>query len=326
MDFQDYVSPVFRLDLLLARDDGDEGRSKDSSRLKFSRSDDEILAGFAAHVDRLVSAFDDFCRPEFCKVSEKRTAQPIGVNGKDPKPEGTIKGKTDANQGVSAYSTGQDIGTGSHSCGVQQDFESLLYPGEDSGSDFYSRFIGRVQVLESDRATKGHRIEYDRTASVFGRLGEANQPPTYIDRFFKVAHAGEACYRRAKQDILAIVRAHLQDNKRVLEIYQQFELVLEGKLAQRVTLTLAKVQEDGLTGQAADKEYAAAIKEVRFYQKLSRQLPTIVFLPMFEVGVRCVKDELQRRLDCLLDRIFDHYEARVMAAARALCSKYNSIC
>ena len=86
------------------------------------------------------------------------------------------------------------------------------------------------------------------------------------------------------------------------------------------------MRDEALTGEPADKEYAAAIKEVRYYQKLSRQLPTIVFMPMFEIGVRCVKDELQRRLQVLLDIVFEHYEADVVTAARALCSQYNSVC
>lgn len=89
---------------------------------------------------------------------------------------------------------------------------------------------------------------------------------------------------------------------------------------------LSAVQDNGLTGRAADKEYAATIKELRFYEKLSRQLPTVVFLPMFEVGVRGVKEEIQRRLAAQLDRVFEHYEAGAIAAARALCSKYETIC
>jgi hypothetical protein len=44
--------------------------------------------------------------------------------------------------------------------------------------------------------------------------------------------------------------------------------------------------------KVGDKDYAALIKELRYYQKLSRQLPSMVFLPMFEVGVLGVKEEI----------------------------------
>ena len=229
MDYQDYVSPVFRLDLLLARDDpsgDDEGRSMQGVAPKFSRSDDEILAGFAALVDRLVGSFDDFCRPEFCKIAEL-PASKSGAPGHGPastKLEGTASARVDPYQGLSGDSYGQDAAA--YSCGVQQDFEKLLYPGVDAGPSIYSKFIGRLEVSESDRATKGYRREYVRGASLLGPRGGAVKAPTYIDRFLRVADAGDACYRRAKQDILVVMAAHLKDTKRVLEIYQQFEPVM----------------------------------------------------------------------------------------------------
>jgi len=91
---------------------------------------------------------------------------------------------------------------------------------------------------------------------------------------------------------LSVIKAQLIDTKRVYEIYKQFGPVLDGTLTSKVARVLSTVRENGIIGEPADKEYAAIIKEVRFYLKLSRQLPTIVFLPMFEIGVRCVKDEI----------------------------------
>lgn len=74
------------------------------------------------------------------------------------------------------------------------------------------------------------------------------------------------------------------------------------------------------------REYTNVIKDLRCLQKLSRQLPTIVFLPMFEVGVKGVKDEIQRRIDALLQQVFDSYESGVIEGARVLCKKYEGIC
>ena len=108
-------------------------------------------------------------------------------------------------ESVRADSSGAD---GSYTCGVQQDFERLLYPNVESGSELFSSFVGRVQVAESDRATKGYRREYAKTANLFAKEVMA---PIYVDRFFRVAQPGEECFRRAKEEILEVVRAHLRD-------------------------------------------------------------------------------------------------------------------
>ncbi len=68
------------------------------------------------------------------------------------------------------------------------------------------------------------------------------------------------------------------------EIYAQFESVIKGTLQQRV--------KDFIQDERTERQYEALLKELRFYQKLSVQLPTIVFFPMFEVGTILVKEEI----------------------------------
>ena len=51
----------------------------------------------------------------------------------------------------------------------------------------------------------------------------------------------------------------------------------------------------------------------------------MVFLPVFEVGVKGVKEEIQRRLDRLLEQIFGSYEARVIKNSKAICAKYEAV-
>ena len=160
-------------------------------------------------------------------------------------------------------------------------------------------------------------------------MNSSSGAPKYVDRFLRVTDEAETCYQRAKEDILHIVSTHLREAKRVLEVYQQFDEVIKGPLARRVTKTLTQLQDDAIStlmfGHSADKDYSVLIKELRYLQKLSRQLPTIIFLPMFEVGARSVKEEIQRRLDGLLGQVFESYEAGVIAAAHALCNRYESI-
>jgi hypothetical protein len=69
MDFQDFVSPVFRLDLLLRRDDIYCYTSR-SEQLYFSLSDPAIIGGFQDMIDQITASFDDFLRPEYCKIKE----------------------------------------------------------------------------------------------------------------------------------------------------------------------------------------------------------------------------------------------------------------
>ena len=50
LDFQDVVSPVFRLDLVLQRDDAaddEDGLGLQGQQLEFSRTDEEVLDGFS---------------------------------------------------------------------------------------------------------------------------------------------------------------------------------------------------------------------------------------------------------------------------------------
>lgn len=54
-------------------------------------------------------------------------------------------------------------------------------------------------------------------------------------------------------------------------------------------------------------------------------MPTLIFLPMFEVGTKDAKDEIQRRIDSLLDVVFECYEAGVIKASRAICAKYDNV-
>ena len=67
LDYQDFVSPVFRIDLYLPKDEGNQFSNPD---IKFSHSDEEIMSGFSTLIENTICAFNDFCRPEFYKVTE----------------------------------------------------------------------------------------------------------------------------------------------------------------------------------------------------------------------------------------------------------------
>lgn len=75
-----------------------------------------------------------------------------------------------------------------------------------------------------------------------------------------------------------------------------------------------------------DKDFELLIKELKFYQRLSTQLPTIVFFPMFEVGTGAIKDEIQRRLRALLASVFRKFESQMVSRSQSISEKYLQIC
>ena len=76
----------------------------------------------------------------------------------------------------------------------------------------------------------------------------------------------------------------MKEASRVTEIFEQFDSVIRGTLISRVK---EFVKED-----RREREYETLIKELKYYQKLSMQLPSVVFFPMFEVGTSMVKEEI----------------------------------
>lgn len=54
------------------------------------------------------------------------------------------------------------------------------------------------------------------------------------------------------------------------------------------------------------------LQEIKYYQKLAMQLPTIIFLPMYEVGALTVKEEIQSRIKSLLSIVFKKFEQNLV--------------
>jgi hypothetical protein len=137
--------------------------------------------------------------------------------------------------------------------------------------------------------------------------------------------SGEEDITLLKREVLKIIKVHLNETKSVLQVFEQFQGIIRGTLTERIRRFVAATQDEKSAGRIGDKDYAHLIKELRYYQKLARQLPTLVFLPMFEVGTKEAKDEIQRRIESLLDVVFECYEAGVIRAARAISAKYEAV-
>lgn len=134
----------------------------------------------------------------------------------------------------------------------------------------------------------------------------------------KIADLEEQCYQDARLKLLDILQLHYRETQRVTEIFSQFDQIIRGVFQQRVN--------DFIKEDRREKEYEAILKELNFYQKLSMQLPTLVFFPMFEVGTQNAKDEIQRRIKKLLEQVFNKFEAQLIARSQDICDKYNQVC
>ena len=63
MDYQDFMTPIFHLDLYLAKE-----LDPNYTNIVFTKSEEFILEGFEKLITKTVTAFNEFSRPEFCKV------------------------------------------------------------------------------------------------------------------------------------------------------------------------------------------------------------------------------------------------------------------
>lgn len=73
MDLQDHVNPIFRLELLLGSQSDEQVSRKAhhfEESLDFNKTDQEILLSLEAYLGNLVTCFNDFNRPEFCKIEK----------------------------------------------------------------------------------------------------------------------------------------------------------------------------------------------------------------------------------------------------------------
>lgn len=176
MDLQDFVNPIFHLELLLGeqKENSDETSANRRSHnldetLEFNKSDEQILHSFEAYFQDLVHCFNDFNRPEFCKIQEygqkkyevemKELLQTRKVNlefqrenkkankakiQQNPELQDALK------KGLFKYKNTNIINP------KRLNFDRMLYNKDFEASYCYEQYMGRIKVKEapSDVASK----------------------------------------------------------------------------------------------------------------------------------------------------------------------------
>jgi len=283
MDFQDFVNPVFRIELAL----NPSTKSGLPDTLDFNRKEGEILEEIDLWFDRVVKSFNDFIRPEFAKVklvSRHKYEEELEEEARLRKLNFQVKkAAVQSKSSQTSFVGGQNI---TKYVNKNIDFEGIFYGANEDGANMYRKYMGRIQIQESPKDVKD--IVDDNNLNVFSR--------PFVEKRIKVTDPDEECFKAAKGRILKKVKKQIRDAKRVYELFAQFEPLIRGTLTHRVR--------DFVEEDRREQEYEGLIKEIRYYEKLAQQLPSIVFFPMFEVGVQRVKQQLQDRASKLLKLVF----------------------
>lgn len=204
-DLQDHVQPLFKLVL-----DARSGSSIDDSiTLAFEEDDGTILQYSMRMLDSILKAFDDFPRPEFCKVKLASIA----------KYESERK---DADKQDRQYLLSKRKATPHKEAEWAEkvlNFERKLGPN-------LRRYFGRIQV---------EVIKQSAIDSFPGSL----RP--FLEKNFRFQH-DDQCYRQAREMLKACITKHLSDAHRVFEIFHPFRPLVDGTLSKMVISSLSSTE------------------------------------------------------------------------------------
>jgi len=293
--------------------------------LDFTKKEAEILEDFDLFVLQTLDCLNDLLpRPEFAKVdvlSENRYEAQLEEEARLKKLNIKVKQTISENPKVmppsarsgKSFNDPRLLDTNPDSNGLltkAKNLEAVLYNGsEDAGTNMYRKYLGRIQVKESEKQVK--ELVDDNQMGVFSK--------SFVEKFFRVADPlNEDCYVQVRNGVRRVLAKHLAESRRVLEFFDQVQPLIKGQLEKKVRDFVLEDRKEHL--------YEQILKELRWHEKIVLQLPSVVFFPLFEVGTNAVKEELLRRTQTLAAAVFRKYESTTAAKAQTVCDKYAQIC
>lgn len=198
MDLQDHVNPIFRLELLLGSQEVLDEPSRKSHHfdesLEFNKSDELILLKFETYFESLVTSFNEFNRPEFCKIKEYNQKK-YEVELKDLE-DARRRNREDARKNKPKYTTNQDLQEAfrksKHASVINPktlDFDRLLYNKEFDAPYNYERYMGRIKVKEAPSDVLSKDL-IDKQSTVDNVFQKDN-----VSRKMEVASMKETCFK-----------------------------------------------------------------------------------------------------------------------------------
>jgi hypothetical protein len=164
--------------------------------------------------------------------------------------------------------------------------------------------MGRIQVIESEKDVK-----MLPGGTVYAR--------PFVERCLKVANKEEGVWEETRAKVRKMLAAHYQDVEQAFSLISPFKEVIEGSLALRVKEAFRL----GLPEGSFDK----FIAEARKLLSLSAQLPLTLLFPLFEVDLRTLRNELELRLNTILEYIFIRFESTLIFNSSQICLRYTEI-
>ena len=91
-----------------------------------------------------------------------------------------------------------------------KDFDQILFNHHEDGQDVYRKYLGRIQIFNSDKNTKD--LIDENNMGVYAR--------PYVEKYYQISDPeGEDCYIKVRANIKKIISRHLKETKRVVEFY-----------------------------------------------------------------------------------------------------------
>ena len=335
MDLQDFVNPILHIELLLAtqqenKDDASSGGRNNhfDETLEFNKSDDQILQNFEAYFEDLVTSFNEFNRPEFCKIQEYgqkkyevekkelEASRKINLeyqreNKKSQK--GKITGNPELQEAMK-----RNMFKFKNANIIQPkilNFDKMLYNKEFEQSYFYERYMGRIKVKEAanDVISKG-LVDHESPVDIVFQKD-------HVMRKMNVANVKEDFFRSKRDELMKVLREHLHEVKRVREIFDQFKPIYQRDMMMRVRAFINR-PENSL--ELMD-QYSDFLNELRRYRKMAMDLPERVCFPLFEIGTALVKEEIQQRIDNYIVNTLWKFEQDLKVRAQSICGSFEEI-
>jgi len=168
MDLQDFVNPILHLELILgtqqeAQDDKGHRSNHFDETLEFNKSDEQILSSFRNYFDDMVECFNDFNRPEFCKIQEYglekynvemkelETSRKLHLEKQrdSRRARRTVSSQKDELQEAMRKGLFKQKNASSVIHPKMLNYDRLLYNKEFEASYFYEKYMGRIKVKEA---------------------------------------------------------------------------------------------------------------------------------------------------------------------------------
>lgn len=132
----------------------------------------------------------------------------------------------------------------------ENEFENLMFVGFER--NIYSKYIGRIKLIESDKTDKDLIFTQEET-NIFKKSS--------VKKLMKIADPNEKCFIQAKQKIENILRQQYQDCSRVYEIFNQLNPIITNHLSLKINKFLRQESKSKL-------DYFKLVSEIKCFRKL----------------------------------------------------------